>query len=372
MANISVTHTFSNGTTADASQVNTNFTDIINGTSDGTKDLSISALTCAGNVSMNGNVTLGNASGDDITFTGSLASNLPIKTDGSYDIGSTSLGLDICYFGDGGGNTVGVDCPAIASNFIFTLPAFTCTMPASDGADGDYMETNASGVLSFVGGPSIDSYTTTQTITTAQKNVSVTTSSGWTLTLYAASGNAGRTVTIFKTSSDNNILTIDGNGSETINGATTFPISLQYEKVTLLCDGSNWVVLEHYIPTVVVFGAGNGGESITSAVTDITWTEVTDSHAAWNGTQFTAPKAGYYQVSGICRTTSATNYGLTSYIGGSASLLLEDDGASTVTTHFQGVEYLEHGEVFSIRTDANVTLASSTASHTLHIILLHP
>jgi len=70
MAAITVTNTFSNGTTADATQVNTNFTDIINGLSDGTKDVSISALTCAGAATLNGNMVFGNAAADTITVTG--------------------------------------------------------------------------------------------------------------------------------------------------------------------------------------------------------------------------------------------------------------------------------------------------------------
>ena len=97
MANISVSNTFSNSTTADASQVNTNFTDIINGTSDGTKDFSISALTVGGTATLNGNVALGNASADDLTITASLASSIPIKTTFSYDVGSATLGLKSIY-----------------------------------------------------------------------------------------------------------------------------------------------------------------------------------------------------------------------------------------------------------------------------------
>jgi hypothetical protein len=61
MAAPSVTYTFSNSTTADATEVNTNFTDIINGITDGTKDLTINLLTVNGAASFNGNVTLGNA-----------------------------------------------------------------------------------------------------------------------------------------------------------------------------------------------------------------------------------------------------------------------------------------------------------------------
>ena len=91
MANITVTHTFTNGTATDATEVNTNFTDIINGTSDGTKDFSIAALTVAGAASLNGNVTLGNATGDDITFTGRVASDIDPKTTATYALGATTL-----------------------------------------------------------------------------------------------------------------------------------------------------------------------------------------------------------------------------------------------------------------------------------------
>jgi len=90
MANITVTYTFTNGTTADATEVNTNFTDIINGTSDGSKDFSINALTCAGTATLNGAVNLGNATSDDITITGYIASSILPKTTASQALGSTS------------------------------------------------------------------------------------------------------------------------------------------------------------------------------------------------------------------------------------------------------------------------------------------
>src|SRR5687768_4250313 len=95
----SVTYTLTNGTTADASQVMQNFNDLINGVSDGTKDLSVNALTLAGALTANGHATLGNASADDLTVNASLASHLPIKTTNSYDIGSSTIGLRALYFG---------------------------------------------------------------------------------------------------------------------------------------------------------------------------------------------------------------------------------------------------------------------------------
>ena len=91
MAYPSVTYTFANDTTADAAEVNTNFTDLINGFSDGTKDLNMNAGTFAGAVTFNGNVTVGNATTDDLVVTSRLASDLIPKTDSTYDLGSTSL-----------------------------------------------------------------------------------------------------------------------------------------------------------------------------------------------------------------------------------------------------------------------------------------
>lgn len=97
MAAPSLTYTLTNNSTADATQVMQNFNDLLNGYTDGSKDLSISALTCAGTATFNGAVNLGNATGDDITVTGSLASSIPIKTTNTYDIGSSTLLLAKVY-----------------------------------------------------------------------------------------------------------------------------------------------------------------------------------------------------------------------------------------------------------------------------------
>lgn len=125
MAYPSVTYTFSNSTTADATQVNQNFTDLINGLSDGTKDLSISALTVAGAATLNGAVNIGNATSDDLTITGYLASSFIPKTNQTYDIGTADLGLRALYLGvaSAGALTAKVIASAsIAADRIFTIP----------------------------------------------------------------------------------------------------------------------------------------------------------------------------------------------------------------------------------------------------------
>jgi hypothetical protein len=98
MAYPSVTYSFTNGTTISATEVNQNFTDLINGASDGTKDYNINALSVAGAANLNGNVALGNATSDDVTVTGRIASAVVPKTDDTYDLGTSALAWKDAYF----------------------------------------------------------------------------------------------------------------------------------------------------------------------------------------------------------------------------------------------------------------------------------
>ena len=107
---------------------------------DGNDDLSINALTCAGAATFNGNTTIGNASADDLTITASLASNIPIKTTNSYNIGSATLGLAGIYFGNAGGSTTirVVSASSVSSSGTYTIPdAGTTATFVMEDANGD-------------------------------------------------------------------------------------------------------------------------------------------------------------------------------------------------------------------------------------------
>jgi hypothetical protein len=71
------------------------------------------------------------------------------------------------------------------------------------------------------------------------------TSGAITINLPAASGCTGRAYVIKKISGVSNNVVIDGNASETIDGATTRTLTLQYESVLIQSDGSNWFVLSN-------------------------------------------------------------------------------------------------------------------------------
>lgn len=91
MAFPSYTYTLTNGTTANASEVMENFQDILDGVSDGTKDANINALTCAGTATLNGNVVLGNATSDTVTYTARVASAINPSASATYALGASSL-----------------------------------------------------------------------------------------------------------------------------------------------------------------------------------------------------------------------------------------------------------------------------------------
>lgn len=79
------------------------------------------------------------------------------------------------------------------------------------------------------------------TLTVAQRVLFCgTKGSDYTVTLYAASGNEGELVYIKNIGTD--VITIDGNASETIDGNVIYFLAAQYQSVTLYCDGTNWYI----------------------------------------------------------------------------------------------------------------------------------
>ncbi len=73
-----------------------------------------------------------------------------------------------------------------------------------------------------------------------------------TLTLPPVAGLVGKLYTITKTDAlGANPIVIDGNSSETINGATTFELHTQHESVTIQTNAVGWQVVGRYIPGTI-------------------------------------------------------------------------------------------------------------------------
>lgn len=241
MAAPSVTYSFSNSTTADATEVNQNFDDVINGITDGTKDLTISAFQANGAATFNGAVTLGNATSDDITITGRIASDFDPKTAATYTLGDSTQTWQGLYLDNGA-----TDGGAVYFN------AGTTAFLKSDasGADLDVggftgLDLKAAEIkrMSLYDEAKTADYTVTDT-----DGVSIiymtTSTTNRTVTLPTAADNAGRVITCKKVDSASGLLTVDGEGSETIDGNTTYICPLQGDFVTVQCDGSAWHVIQ--------------------------------------------------------------------------------------------------------------------------------
>lgn len=70
------------------------------------------------------------------------------------------------------------------------------------------------------------------------------TSGTFTVTLPASSGRTGR-ILIIKNSGAGTI-TVDGNASETIDGAATYSLATQYATIQIVSDGTNWKIISKF------------------------------------------------------------------------------------------------------------------------------
>ena len=89
-----------------------------------------------------------------------------------------------------------------------------------------------------------DEVTTSETLSSSTQFVWVDATLGNVIiTLPAAADNTRTVYTIKKIDSSNHTVTIDANGSETIDGEETVVLNLQYAYITIVCDGDEWFII---------------------------------------------------------------------------------------------------------------------------------
>jgi hypothetical protein len=69
------------------------------------------------------------------------------------------------------------------------------------------------------------------------------TTAGFTVALPAAASSVGRVLVVKKIDSSSNVVLIDASGAETIDGAATISVAVQYNEFTMHCDGSAWYLI---------------------------------------------------------------------------------------------------------------------------------
>jgi hypothetical protein len=98
----------------------------------------------------------------------------------------------------------------------------------------------------------------------------------------AATAGDGFRVSLKKTDSSVNAVTIDGNASETIDGALTVAMGNQYDAFDLICDGSNW-----HIDNNGTFSVTRAEQTIASATTTDLGSKLTNLQAISGTTTIT-------------------------------------------------------------------------------------
>jgi len=261
--------TWSANDTLTASALNGEFNVLINGLSDGTKDVNMSAATFAsltisgvstfsGAVSMNGTIGLGNASGDQITFTGTVVSAI-LATDATYALGGTSNGWTALY----------LDNAATDGGSVYF-----------DGSNASYLQSAADGASLKVGG-----------FTSVLPNTTASVALG-------GSSNAFKSLLLDNGATDG--------GAVYFNTGTTAFIKSDASGATLATGG--FTDLDH--ASVKAYYNTNDGDSYSTGPAIVDFEEsVYDSHSAvtvggsWH---FTVPITGVYLVSSHVQFVSAS------------------------------------------------------------------
>ncbi len=220
------------------------------------------------------------------------------------------------------------------------------------------------------------SVTTTATLTIGRMHVCSGTTANYTVTLPAATGNAGKFVGVRMSPAMTRLVTLDGNGSETIDGTPT-RIMWAGESAILMCDGSNWCKVGGSSKPIGVKLIGvpafydsnsDGSERILGAWQSALWDDAT----GWaGGNTYTIPRPGRYRVEVACKwgyesgsqsrytkvyagSFSADTYGLTSAndsirqrIRDTFALAAGDACYGTVTGQY-GNRYVDYGTAASV------------------------
>lgn len=220
-----------------------------------------------------GNLTVDNFNGDGTTtgFTLSVSpaseNNTWVSIDGilqhknTYSVSGTTLTFS--------------SAPPTGTNNIEVISGTTLSI----GTPSDGTVTRAKCATGGFGSLNVVSKTANYTVTSSDDLILCDSSGGaFTLTLPTAVGIGGRVYEIKKTDSSFTAVTIDGNGSETLDGSTTTTLNTQYESIKIVSDNSNWQIVERKIPSVwtsytPTLGAGFG----TTSEVNFFWRRIGDS-----------------------------------------------------------------------------------------------
>lgn len=145
-----------------------------------------------------------------------------------------------------------------------------------------------------------------------------TTSASFNVSLITAVGNTGLRQTIKKMVAANT-LTIDPNGSQTIDGATTVALTARYESITIESDGANWIKVADVVASLPLAGG-----TVTGPV------QVPAGSAATASLQMNASNVGFYSQGAGFINVTIVGVEKTSWSSVGCSLGTSDDAIASL------------------------------------------
>ena len=173
---------------------------------------------------------------------GNISPTAKLDVDGSAIFNESGADKDFRIEGDTDTEIFMVDASADAVGISTTTPASGLDIQTSMGLN----------------------VTTITSATTLDQthNVILCNTGPYTVTLPAAASNTGRVYYIKNIDAECDDITIDGNSTETIDGSETYVLTNYNNVVRIICDGTNWHILERDTVACTPFTCG----------TTVTWT----------------------------------------------------------------------------------------------------
>jgi len=233
----------------------------------------------------------------DFRVSNGTTDHVTIQNDGDVGIGTTAPTVTLDVDGDAIFNESGA-----AKDFRIESDANTHQfyVDGTNNEIGVNTSTPASGLeVNTSMGLKVTTITSATTLDQTH-NVVLCNTGAYTVTLPAAASNTGKVYYIKNIDSDGDNINIDGNGSETINGATTYVLHSYNDGIRIVSDGTGWHVIEESLSPVYE----KSFTAINCDASTFTWNDVTN---ATTGETWMDRNLGATQVA--TSSTDADSYG---------------------------------------------------------------
>jgi uncharacterized protein (TIGR02145 family) len=206
----------------------------------------------------------------DLRIKNNGTDRVTIQNDGDVGIGTTSptVTLDVdgdAIFNESGNTGIDFRIESDANTHMFYLDG-------TNNEIGVNTSTPAS-TIDIQGSMGLKLNTITAATTLNQThNVVLCNTGSYTVTLPAAADNTGKVYYLKNIDAEGDDITIDGNGTETIEGSTTYVLDPYKHAVRIISDGSNWHVIEESGTKV----DDNSFSQINCDGSVFTWNDVTN------------------------------------------------------------------------------------------------